>query len=160
MQKSVDKEKMDASKTNLQVCSILLTAISLLLKFSDLSQMANWTMVLGTVSMWFSILFLAMAIFLEADAVFYYSRTQDQLGDYFDRYGYKAMKGGLFFILSVINYIAFLSLYSTRVIGVEIAASNLLEFLKAAIPFIFTAVLFIFWRIFKCKKVGCKWYMP
>jgi hypothetical protein len=158
MQNKPNKEKIEASKTNLQVCSILLTAISLLLKFSDLSQMTNWTMILGAVSMWFSILFLAIAIFLEADAVFYYSRAKEQLGDYFDQYGYNAMKGGLFFILSVINYIIFLAFYSSKVFNLGIVDSDLLELLKAVVPLILALVLYISWRIFKCRKVGCKWY--
>jgi hypothetical protein len=158
MENNPNKEKGEASKTNLQVCSILLTAVSLVLKFSDLSQMTNWTMIFGAASIWFSILFLAIAIFLEADAVFYYSRKEEELGDYFDRYGYKAMRGGLFFILSLINYIMFLAFYSSKVIAVMVADSLLLELVKAVIPFIFTLVLYISWRIFKCRKVGCKWY--
>lgn len=145
---------MDASKTNLQVCSILLAAISLSLKLSDLSQMFNLTKVSVTISIGLAMVFLTVAIFLEADAVFYYSRAKEEWGDYFDEYGYKAMKGGLLFVLIVMNYLAFSLIPPLIVIPVLWS-----ERLQAFLPAIFALISYMVWRIFKCRKIQCKWYM-
>jgi len=152
--KNDSEKKTDASKTNLQVCSILLAAISLSLKLSDLSQMLNLTKVFVTISIGLAMVFLIMAIFLEADAVFYYSRGKEEWADYFDKYGYKAMKGGLLFVLIVMNYLAFSLIPPLIVIPVLWS-----ELLQAFLPTIFALISYMVWRIFKCRKIQCKWYL-
>lgn len=152
--KSSPEKKMDASKTNLQVCSILLAAISLSLKLSDLSQMLNLTKVFVTISIGLAMVFLTIAIFLEADAIFYYSREKEEWGEHFDKYGYKAMKGGLLCVLIVMNYLAFSLIPPLIVIPVLWS-----ELLQASLPTIFALISYMLWRIFKCRKIQCKWYM-
>jgi len=153
MTENGSKKKIDASKTNLQVCSILLAAISLSLKFSDLSQMLNLTKVGVTISIILAMSSLAIAIFLEADAVFNYSRDKVTLGDDFDKYGYMAMRGGLFFVLVVMNYLAFSLLPS--LVDIPISWSELLQ---TFLPITFALILYMIWRIFKSRKIGFKWY--
>ena len=154
MAKNNFKTKIDASKTNLEVCSILLAAVSLSLKLTDLAQFFSLAKICVTVSMGMTMLFLVAAIVLEADAVFYYSRSKEEWGDYFDKYGYRVMKAGLLFVLIVMNYLAstlFPTLLDTSV--------QLSELLQAALPAAFALIPYITWRIFKCRKVQCKWYM-
>ena len=146
-------KKIDASKTNLQVCSIILAAVSLALKLSDFSHMLNLARVLITVFIVLAMSCLAIAIFLEADAVFYYSRGKEELGDYFDKYGYRAMKAGLLFVLNIINYLA-LSIFPPLIIIPDTWA----ELLQAFVPVIVSLIFYVGWRVFKCRKVGCKWY--
>jgi hypothetical protein len=146
-------KKIDASKTNLQVCSIILAAVSLALKLSDFSQMLNLTKAFVTGFIVLAMSFLVIAIFLEADAVYNYSRDKNEFGDYFDKYGYKAMKAGLLFVLSIINYLA-LSMFPPLITIPEPWA----EPLQAFVPLIITAVFYFGWRVFKCRKIRCKWY--
>lgn len=144
---------MDASKLNLQVCSILLAAISLSLKLSDLSEFLEMTRIFATVSIGLVVILLILSIILEADAVFYYSRGKEELGDYFDRYGYRVMKGSLLFVLIVMNY------FASSLIPPLIPLPPLwLDLLQAVLPALFAAIPYMIWRVFKCRKIGCKWY--
>lgn len=147
------EEKANASKTNLQVCSILLAAISLSLKFSDLSEMLELPRTCVTIFLGLAMMVLIIAIFLEADAIFYYSRGKEEWGNYFDEYGYKAMKGGLLSVMIVMNYLA--SLLVPPLIDLPVLWSQLLQ---TFLPVLFALISYIGWRIFKCRKIGCKWY--
>lgn len=153
MRENSSEQKIGASKTNLQVCSILLAAISLALKFSELSKMPDLVRVCVTAFLGLAMMFLIIAIFLEADAVFNYSRGEEERGDYFDKYGYKIMKGGLLFVLIVMNYLA--SSLFPPLMDVPVRWSQLLQ---ASLPILLALIPYIIWRIFKCRRIGCKWY--
>ena len=95
--------------------------------------------------------FLAFAIFLEADAVFCYTRKKEDLADLFDRKGYIMMRYGLLFVLGFMNYLAstmFPPLFSIDPYWAEI--------LQAILPFAFAFALYMIWLVFKCRKGGKK----
>lgn len=153
MSKNDSEKRIDASKANLEVCSILLATVSLSFSFSNLEQLFYSTRVFVGISFMLALSFLALAIFLQADAIFNFSKNKENIGEYFDKWGYNAMRGGLFFVLILMNYFSF-SLFPS-ILDIPILMS---EILQVFLPIIFAIILYMLWRIFKCRKLGIKWY--
>lgn len=101
---SLDR-KINSAKLNVEVSSILLAAISISFGLSDLCILFSLTRFSMAICLGLGVLLLIIAIVLEADAVFYYSRGSEKLGDLFDRRGYQSMRLGLLFSLITLNYI-------------------------------------------------------
>jgi len=150
--KDLDR-KLDSAKLNVEVCSILIAAISISFGLSDLSLLLQWTRFLTVISLGSAVIFLVIAIILEADAVFYYSRGPESYGDYFDEWGYKLMKCALLFSLITVVYLA--SPLFPTIIELPNFWSQLAQ---ATLPIVPGVGTFVLWRIFKVRKLGRKWY--
>lgn len=153
MEKKSVERKIDSARLNVEVCSILIAAISISFGLSDLSRLFDWTRFLIAICLGLGGLFLITAIILEADAVFQYSRRSEDLGDDFDRYGYQSMKWGLLFSLITFNYIV--SPLFPAIIELPFFWSRLSQ---ATLPIILAVIPFLIWKISKNRILGLKWY--
>jgi len=152
-EKSLDR-KIDSARLNVEVCSILIAAVSISFGLSDLSLLFHWTRILVVICLGLGVLLFMLAIIIEADAVFNYSRGREAEGDYFDQHGYKLMKFAFLFSLITVNYLA------CGLVPAVIELPNFWSQLgQATLPIVFGLIPFLIWRIFKVRKLGRKWYM-
>ena len=150
--KDLDR-KLDSAKLNVEVCSIFIAAISISFGLSDLSLLFQGTRFFAVIFMGSAVMLLVIAIIVEADAVYCYSRGLESDGDYFDERGYKLMKYALLSSLITVVYLA--SPLFPSIIELPNFWSQLTQ---ATSPMVPGVVSFVLWRIFKVRKLGRKWY--